>query len=146
MNVAFQGLPDLVPTCLSLPSLPVLWADINVLAQALLPPSAVYLMLFYVPALVVSVYNIAIIIESPDRLLAFLSLGHVLSCLRQALFIFVSQLFSSSLHHIRRWVTLLSLSPVTHHLFLLLLHSFSLWFTSVHAIYRAVWSFLEIGT
>lgn len=106
MNVAFQGLPDLVPTCLSLSSLPVLWADINVLAQALLPPSPVYLMLFYVPALMGSVYNIAVIIESPDRLLAFLSLGHVLSYLRQALFIFVSQLFSSP-HRTMSYFTLL---------------------------------------
>lgn len=145
MNVAFQGLPDLVPTCLYLPSLPVLWADIYVLAQALLPPSPAYLVVFYVPALVDSVYNIAVIIvfwsfacfslhglcfELPET-------GIIHFCISTLFFLFSPHQTMSNL---------LSLSPDTHHLFLLLLHSFSLQFTSVHAIYRAVWSFLEIGT
>lgn len=131
MKVAFQGLPDLVPTCLSLPSLPVLWADIYILAQAFLPPSPAHLVLFYVPALVDSVYNVAVIIVSwwfacfslPGLCFELPETGIIHFC--------ISTLFFLSSPH-RMMSNLLSLSPDTHHLFLLLLHSFSLWFTLVH--------------
>lgn len=128
-----------------LPSLPVLWADINVLAQALLPPSVVYLMLFC-SCLGGFCIQHCCNYRVSWSFACFSLPGPCFELPETGIMHFVSQLFSSSLHHIRRWVTLLSLSPVTHHLFLLLLHSFSLWFTSVHAVYRAVWPFLEIGT